>query len=122
MYAGSSLALSDEGSGALLRDDLEVVGATGVCEIDGRGGPLAEDDGPLFLSHGEVLGVVVPVIAENVELSLKFVGDGEYEGIVGGRVMVPGAEEGACFGLEEGLNFAPDLWRDGDCVGHMGDS
>ena len=122
MYAGSSLALSDEGSGALLRDDLEVVGATGVCEIDGRGGPLAEDDGPLFLSHGEVLGVVVPVIAENVELSLKFVGDGEYEGIVGGRVMVPGAEEGACFGLEEGLDFAPDEWSDGWCVGHMGDS
>ena len=84
--AGISLALSDEGSGALLRDDLEVVGATGVCEIDGRGGPLAEDDGPLLLSHGDVLGVVVPVIAEVVELSLKFVGDGEEEGVVGGRV------------------------------------
>ena len=26
---------------------------------------MAEDDGPLFLSHGEVQGVVVPVIAEN---------------------------------------------------------
>ncbi len=40
---------------------------------------MAEDDGPLFLSHGDVLGVVVPVIAEVVELSLKFMGDGEYE-------------------------------------------
>ncbi len=47
---------------------------------------MAEDDGPLFLSHGDVLGVVVPVIAEVVELSLKFVGDGEEEGVVGGRV------------------------------------
>ncbi len=44
---------------------------------------MAEDDGPLFLSHGDVLGVVVPVIAEGVELSLEFVGDGRDEGIVG---------------------------------------
>ena len=43
-------------------------------EVDGRSGPVSEDDGPLFLSHGRVLGVVVPVIAE---LSLEFVGDGE---------------------------------------------
>ena len=84
--AGISLALSDEGSGAFVGDDLEVEGATGVCEIDGRGGPVSEDDGPLLLSHGDVLGVVVPVIAEGVELSLKFVGDGEEESVVGGRV------------------------------------
>ncbi len=62
---------------------------------------MAEDDGPLFLSHGDVLGVVVPVIAEDVELSLKFMGDGEYEGIVGGRCEVVGTEEGSGFGLEE---------------------
>ncbi len=45
-------------------------------------GHVAEDDGPLFLSHGDVLGVVVPVIAKDVELSLEFVGDGEDEGVV----------------------------------------
>ena len=61
--------------GAFVGDDLEVVRSTGVEEVDGRGGPVKEDDGPLFLSHGDVLGVVVPVIAENVELSLKFMGD-----------------------------------------------
>ena len=38
---------------------------------------MAEDDGPLLLPHGWMLGVVVPVIAELVELSLEFVGDGE---------------------------------------------
>ncbi len=84
--ASGELALSDEGCGALLWDDLEVVRATGVGDVDGRRGPVAEDDGPLFLSHGDVLGVVVPVIAEDVELSLEFVGDGEDEGVVGGRV------------------------------------
>ena len=30
MDAGGKLALGDEGGGALVRDDLEVVGATGV--------------------------------------------------------------------------------------------
>ncbi|CAL8470484.1 g10027 [Coccomyxa elongata] len=53
-----------------------------------------------------------------MELSLKFVGDGEYEGIVGGGVLIPGTEEGAGFGLEEGLDLSPDLWSDGGCVGH----
>ena len=77
MDAGSPLALSDEVGGAFVGDDLEVVGSTGVEEVDGRGWPVSEDDGPLFLSHGDVLGVVVPVKAENVELSLEFVGDGE---------------------------------------------
>ena len=43
---------------------------------------MAEDDGPLLLSHGDVLGVVVPVIAEGIELSLKFLGDGRDEGVV----------------------------------------
>jgi len=84
--AYGELALSDEVSGALLRDDLEIVRATGVGDIDGWSGPRTKDDGPLFLSHGDVLGVVVPVIAEGVELSLEFVGDGEDEGVVGGRV------------------------------------
>ncbi len=37
--AGGELALSDEGCGALLWDDLEVVRATGVGDIDGWGGP-----------------------------------------------------------------------------------
>lgn len=35
MNAGGSLALGDEGVGTLLKDDLEVVGATSVEEIDG---------------------------------------------------------------------------------------
>ncbi len=86
MDAGISLALCDEVSGAFVGDDLKVVGSTGVGEVDGRRRPLAEDDGPLLLSHGDVLGVVVPVIAEGVELSLEFVGDGEDEGVFGGRV------------------------------------
>lgn len=69
MDAGGSLALGDEGTSTLLRDDLEVVGATGVREIDGWRGPLSEDDGPLFLSHGEVLGVVVPGILSSCRWS-----------------------------------------------------
>ena len=75
--AGSPFAKGDEGVGALVGNDLEIGGSTGVEEVDGRGRPVAEDDGPLFLPHGDVLGVVVPVIAENVELALKFMGDGE---------------------------------------------
>ena len=86
MHAGGELALSNEGCGALLWDDLEVVRATGVGDIDRWCGPSTEDDGPLLLSHGDVLGVVVPVIAKYVELSLEFVGDGEDEGVFGGRV------------------------------------
>ena len=86
MYAGVSLALGDEGVGAFVGDDLKVVRATGVGDVDGRCGPVSEDNGPLLLSHGDVLGVVVPVIAKYVELSLEFVGDGEDEGVVGGRV------------------------------------
>ena len=54
-----------------------------MCEVDGRGRPLTEDDGPLFLSHGEVLGVVVPVKTECVELALKFMGDGGMSGSSG---------------------------------------
>ena len=118
--ASSPLALSDEGVGAFVGDDLEVVRSTGVEEVDGRGGPVKEDDGPLFLSHGDVLGVVVPVIAENVELSLKFMGDGEYEGIVGGGCEVLGAEEGFSFGAEEVVELAPDERSDGRSVGHVG--
>ena len=86
MNAGGELALSDEGCRAFLWDDLEVVGATGVGDVDGRCGPASEDDGPLLLSHGDVLGVVVPVVAKDVELSLDFVGDRKDEGVVGGRV------------------------------------
>ena len=44
---------------------------------------MSEDDGPLLLSHGDVLCVVVPVITEGVELALKFMGDGRDDGIVG---------------------------------------
>ena len=118
VYAGVSLALSDEVGGALLRDDLKVVGSTGVGEVDGRRRPLAEDDGPLFLSHGDVLGVVVPVIAEGVELSLKFEGDGRDEGVMGGRIKVFGAEKGEGFSFEEILDLAPDERSDGCLVGH----
>ncbi len=56
MDASSSLAQSDEVCGALVGNDLKVVGTTGVYKVDRRRGPLAEDDGPLFLSHGDVLG------------------------------------------------------------------
>jgi len=66
---------------------------------------LSEDDGPLLLSHGDVLGVVVPGIAEDIELSLKFAGDGEDKGIVGGWVEVLGSKEGEGFVTEESLDF-----------------
>ena len=49
-------------------------------EVEGGRGPVAEDDGPLLLSHGRVQGVVVQGKAEVVELLLKFVGDGRDEG------------------------------------------
>ena len=62
--ASMTLALSDEGHGTLVGDDLNVVGATGMGDIDEGRGPLAEDNGPLFLPHGRVLGVVVPGEAE----------------------------------------------------------
>ena len=75
MDADYYLALSDEGSGSFVGDDLEVVGLAGVEEVDGRGGPVSSNEGPLFLPHGRVVGVVVPGIAESVELSLKLVGD-----------------------------------------------
>jgi len=113
-----SLALSDEVGGALLRDDLKVVGSTGVCEIDGWGGPGTKDDGPLFLSHGDVLGVVVPVIAEGVELSLKFVGDGRDDRIVVVRDVVLVTEEGECFVADEIVDLSPGERSDGRCVGH----
>ena len=116
--ASSSLALSDEASGALVRDDLEVVRATSVYEIDRRRGPLAEIDGALFLSHGDVLYVVVPLLTELVELSLKFVGDGRDEGIIGILEEVLGSSECQCFGPEEIVDLTPDLWSDGGCVGH----
>ena len=54
-----------------------------------------------------------------MELSLKFVGDGEDEGIVGGREEFVGAEKGASLGVEEFSDFAPDLWGDGWWVGHV---
>ncbi len=82
---------------------------------------MAEDDDPLLLSHGDVLRVVVPVITEGVELALKFMGDGEYEGIIGGRGEVLGPEESEGFVTEEGLDLSPDLWSDGWCVGHIGE-
>ncbi len=66
---------------------------------------MAEDDDPLFLSHGDVLGVVVPVITEGVELALKFMGDGRDEGIVGVREEVLGTEECEGFGAEEVWTF-----------------
>ncbi len=84
---------------------------------------MAEDDGPLFLSHGEVQGVVVPVIAEVVELCLEFVGDGRDEGVVWVRDEVTIAEESEGFVAEEVMDFTPDLWGDGrSSVGHIGDS
>ena len=118
VYASSTLALGGEGFGTLLRDDLEVVGATGVCDVDGWRRPVAEDDGPLLLSHGDVLGVVVPVVAEGIELALKFVGDEEDEGVGGRRMVVPGAEESEGFGLEECLDFVLDVGSDMNGVGH----
>ena len=118
VYAGVYLALSDEVGGALLRDDLKVVGSTGVGEVDGRRRPLAEDDGPLLLSHGDVLGVVVPVIAEGVDLSLKFEGDGRDEGMVEVRDVVLMAEEGESLVAEEMVDLAPDERSDGSGVGH----
>ncbi len=116
--ASGELALCDDGPGTFLGDDLEVVRATSVCDVDGRCGPVSEDDGPLLLSHRDVLGVVVPVVVEGIELSLKLVGDGEDEGVVGGRVKVSGAEKGEGFSFEEILDLAPDERSDGCLLGH----
>ena len=65
-----------------------------------------------------MLGVIVPVVAEGIELSLKLVGDGEDEGVIGGRVLFPGAEKGEGLALEESVDFAPDSSSDGEMVGH----
>ena len=80
--------------------------------------PVSEDDGPLFLSHDDVLGVVVPVIAEGIELSLKFTGDGRYDRIVVVRDVVLVTEEGECFVAEEIVYLSPGERSDGRCVGH----
>jgi len=116
--AGISLALSDEGGGSLVGDDLEVVWVTSVEEIDGRRGPLAKDDGPLLLSHGNVLGVVVPIVAEGIELSLEFVGDGRDEGVVGIWEIVTVAEEGESRAADEIVDLAPDTRSDGGLLRH----
>ena len=79
---------------------------------------MAEDDGPLLLSHGDVVGVVVPVIAEGIELALKFVGDGRDEGIVGIWEVVLMAEEGEGFVADEIVDLTPGERSDGWCVGH----
>ena len=118
MDASGELALGDEEGGSFVGDNFEVVRATGVRDVDRRRRPVAEDNGPLLLSHGDVLGVVVPGIAEGIELSLKFVGDGGEERIVGVREARLGAEEGEGLVAEEVVDFAPDPWSDGGCVGH----
>ena len=89
-----------------------------MCDVDGSCGLVSEDDGPLFLSHGDVLGVVVPVVAEGIELSLKLVGDREDEGVIGGRVKVLGAEKGEGLALEESLDDPSDSGSDGGMIGH----
>ena len=73
---------------------------------------MAEDDDPVFLSHGDVLCVVVPVITEGVELALKFTGDGRDDGIVGILEEVLGTSECEGFGPEETVDFTPDLGSD----------
>ena len=73
---------------------------------------MSEDDGPLLLSHGDVLCVVVPVITEGVELALKFMGDGKDDGIVGILEEVLGTSECEGFGPEETVDFTPDLGSD----------
>ena len=65
-----------------------------------------------------MLGVVVPVIAEGIELALEFVGDRRDEGVVGVGKGVFGAEEGTSFGEEEIVKFAPDSGCDEGLVGH----
>ena len=48
-------------------------------------------DGPLDLPHGDLLGVVLPVEAKFVELSLEFMGKGEEVGVEeGGEVASRG--------------------------------
>ena len=97
-------ALGEEGVGALVGDDLEVVGVTGLEEVDGSSGPHAEDDGPLDLPHGDVLRVILPVIADCVELVLEFMGERDEEG---GEVC-GGASDGARLIAEDILDFAPE--------------
>ena len=79
---------------------------------------MSEDDGPLLLSHGDVLGVIVPGIAEGIELSLELLGDGRDDGVVGVKKEVLGAEESVGFGPEEIVDFSPDLGSDVGFVGH----
>ncbi|CAK0765233.1 hypothetical protein CVIRNUC_003238 [Coccomyxa viridis] len=75
------LLVGDESNEAVVGDDMEVVRATGVGDIDGWREPMSEDDDPLFLSHGDVSGVVVLVIVDIVVLAMKFGGGGKNEGI-----------------------------------------
>jgi hypothetical protein len=116
--AGLSLALDDEVSGAFVGDDLKVVRTTGVKDIDGRRRPESEDNGPLNLSHGDVLGVVVPIIAEGIEFSLEFSGDGRDDGVVGVGEEVFGTSECKGLGTDEVVDLSPDSGSDGGCVGH----
>ena len=69
---------------------------------------MSEDDDPLLLSHGDVLGVIVPGIAEVMELTLEFLGDGRDDGVVGVKEEVLGAEESVGFGAEEIVDLSPD--------------
>ena len=66
------------------------------------------NDGPLDLSHGDVLCVVVPVEAECIDLSLYFMGEGDEVGVEEGREVSGGTEDGASLVSEDILDLTPD--------------
>lgn len=65
---------------------------------------MAEDAGPLDLSHGDLLCVVVPVKAECVELALEFMGEGNKVGVEEGGEVSGGAQGGASLVSEDFLD------------------
>ncbi len=83
MNAGGELALCDEGPSTLLMDNLIVGGATNMEKVDKKRKALAKDDNPLVLPRGNMLGVIVLVETEGIELVLEAVGDGKDESVVG---------------------------------------
>ena len=68
--------------------------------------------GPLFLPHGDVLGIVVPREAECIHLSFEFEGDGRDDGVVGVGEEFTIAEEGDNLVAEEVMDIAPDSCSD----------
>ena len=94
---------------------------THMCVLTGH---LYQVTPPWVPGMGDASDHLPVTLHEGIELSLKFEGDGEYEGIVGGRVMVPGSEESEGLVTERVKTVRlicgsrSDLRSDGGCAGH----